>query len=152
MQSITMCYIIGNFSTSIRERRFDQVSVVHEDNEEEEEGEGNTSFYSDAEHHRGRRHRTASVDLRNRSLRAQGDGSDARKESRSSTGESPVRCQSAFTRDSVGRRSVSEKRHAHLSASSFKYYNENVLPLRKEADDQSEQLHFKFISFFRNLT
>ncbi|VDD80653.1 unnamed protein product [Mesocestoides corti] len=76
--------------------------------------------------------RTPSVDSRGRSRRE--------KESRSSS-VSPVRCQSAFTRDAIGRRSVSEKRHAHMSATNFIYYNENVLPLRNKGDDQGARLY-----------
>nr|CDS35214.1 partitioning defective 3 [Hymenolepis microstoma] len=72
--------------------------------------------------------RTPSLDSRGRSRRDQ--------ESRSPS-DSPVRCQSAFTRDGVGRRSVSEKRHAHMNATNFSIFNENVLPQRNLGDDQS---------------
>ncbi|VDN97970.1 unnamed protein product [Rodentolepis nana] len=72
--------------------------------------------------------RTPSLDSRGRSRRDQ--------ESQSPS-DSPVRCQSAFTRDGVGRRSVSEKRHAHMNATNFSIFNENVLPQRNLGDDQS---------------
>ncbi|VUZ45809.1 unnamed protein product [Hymenolepis diminuta] len=72
--------------------------------------------------------RTPSLDSRGRSRRD--------RESRSPS-DSPVRCQSAFTRDGVGRRSVSEKRHAHMNATNFSIFNENVLPHRNMSDDQS---------------
>ncbi|KAL5112263.1 hypothetical protein TcWFU_006109 [Taenia crassiceps] len=69
--------------------------------------------------------RTPSVDSRGRSRRERGSRSPS---------DSPVRCQSAFTRDGVGRRSVSEKRHAHISAAS-------VVPFCNKGDEQASRLY-----------
>ncbi|VDM22330.1 unnamed protein product [Hydatigera taeniaeformis] len=70
--------------------------------------------------------RTPSVDSRGRSRRERGSRSPS---------DSPVRCQSAFTRDGVGRRSVSEKRHAHISAANS-HYNDDILPFCSKGDEQ----------------
>ncbi|KAL5965823.1 hypothetical protein TSMEX_006414 [Taenia solium] len=69
--------------------------------------------------------RTPSADSRGRSRRERGSRSPS---------DSPVRCQSAFTRDGLGRRSVSEKRHAHISAA-------NVLPFCNKGDEQASRLY-----------
>ncbi|VDK31818.1 unnamed protein product [Taenia asiatica] len=69
--------------------------------------------------------RTPSADSRGRSRRERGSRSPS---------DSPVRCQSAFTRDGLGRRSVSEKRHAHISAA-------NVLPFCSKGDEQASRLY-----------
>ncbi|EUB63768.1 Partitioning defective protein [Echinococcus granulosus] len=76
--------------------------------------------------------RTPSVDSRCRSRRE--------RESRSPS-DSPVRCQSAFSRDGVGRRSVSEKRHAHISATNFSHYNDNALPFCNKGGEQASRLY-----------
>lgn len=75
--------------------------------------------------------RTPSLDSRGRLRRD--------RESRSSS-NSPVRCQSAFTRDGVGRRSVSEKRHAHMNAADFPILNKNAFVHRSIADEQGNEL------------
>ncbi|VDN14189.1 unnamed protein product [Dibothriocephalus latus] len=67
-----------------------------------------------------RHNRSASVDPRGRS----------RKETLDDSPLSPKRRSSTFTREAMGRRSVSEKRHANMEATSIKFFNENVLPLR----------------------
>ena len=60
-----------------------------------------------------------------------------------------MRCQSAFTRDGVGRRSVSEKRHAHTNATDIFHCNDSAMPLRINVDDEgdaSANAHFLLLS------
>ncbi|BHF59455.1 hypothetical protein SprV_0100241400 [Sparganum proliferum] len=74
--------------------------------------------------------RSASVEPRGRSRKQTVDDSPV----------SPKRATSTFAREAIGRRSVSEKRHANMNATSFKFFNENVLPLRF-ADEHTSRLY-----------
>uniref|UniRef100_A0A0X3PBA1 PDZ domain-containing protein n=2 Tax=Schistocephalus solidus TaxID=70667 RepID=A0A0X3PBA1_SCHSO len=77
-----------------------------------------------------RQNRSASVDPCGRS----------RKQTADDSPRSPKRSSSTFTREAMGRRSVSEKRHANMDATSFKFFNENVLPFRV-TDEHTSRLY-----------
>ncbi|KAL7062474.1 hypothetical protein AAHC03_01131 [Spirometra sp. Aus1] len=74
--------------------------------------------------------RSASMEPRGRSRKQTVDDSPV----------SPKRATSTFAREAIGRRSVSEKRHANMNATSFKFFNENVLPFRL-TDEHTSRLY-----------